>query len=91
DHELVGEAVNVGLMGGLQLTADKTTRRRFAKPDDIGTAVRNHCLANGLVMRATGDRMLASPALTISRSEVDQIIETLRKALDYLRDTREHF
>ncbi len=91
DHELVGEAVNVGLMGGLQLAADKATRRRFAKPDDIGTAVRNHCLANGLVMRATGDRMLASPALTISRSEVDQIIETLRKGLDHLRDTPEHF
>jgi len=42
------------------------------------------------VMRATGDRMLASPALTISRSEVDQIIETLRHGLDHLRDTREH-
>ncbi len=31
--------------------------------------------------------MLASPALTISRSEVDEIIETLRKGLDHLRDT----
>ncbi len=87
----MGEAVNVGLMGGLQITVDKATRRRFGKPDDVGITVRNHCLANGLVMRATGDRMLASPALTISRSEVDEIIETLRKGLDHLRDTREHF
>lgn len=87
-HELVGEAVNVGLMGGLQIAADKTIRKRFDKPDDVGMLVRNHCLENGLVMRATGDRMLASPPLTISRGEVDQIIETLRKGLDYLRDTR---
>ena len=87
DHEIVGEAVNVGLMGGLQLAVDKTTRQRFAKPDDVGIVVRNHCLENGLVMRATGDRMLASPALTISHSEVDRIIETLRKGLDHLRDT----
>jgi putrescine aminotransferase len=87
DHELVGEAVNVGLMGGLQLTTDKATRRRYEKPDDIGALVRNHCLENGLVMRATGDRMLASPALTISRSEVDQVIEILRRGLDHLRDT----
>ncbi len=58
----------VGLIAGVQIAADKATRRRFAKPDDAGTAVRNHCLENGLVMRATGDRMLASPALVISRS-----------------------
>ncbi|TWF56947.1 aspartate aminotransferase family protein [Neorhizobium alkalisoli] len=85
-HEVVGEAQSVGLMGGLQLAADKATRRRYEKPDDIGTLVRNHCLENGLILRATGDRMLASPALTISRSEVDQVIETLSKALDHLRE-----
>ncbi len=87
DHEVVGQAESVGLMGGLQLAADKATRRRYQKPDDIGTLVRNHCVENGLIMRATGDRMLASPALTISRSEVDEVIEKLRHALDHLRDT----
>jgi putrescine---pyruvate transaminase len=39
------------------------------------------------VMRATGDRMLASPALIITRAEVDRIVETLRAGLDHLRDT----
>ncbi|MCF6370516.1 aspartate aminotransferase family protein [Rhizobium halophilum] len=87
EHEVVGEAVSVGLMGALQLAADKTTRRRYSKPDDVGTLVRNHCLDNGLIMRATGDRMLASPAFTIAYSEVDQMVETVRKGLDHLRDT----
>lgn len=62
DHPMVGEAVSVGLMGALQLAADKTTRRRFDKPDAVGAMVRNHALANGLVLRATADRMLASPS-----------------------------
>lgn len=87
DHELVGQVDAVGLIAGVQIAADKATRRRFAKLDDAGMTVRNHCLENGLVMRATGDRMLASPALVISRSEVDQMVETLRKGLDHLRDT----
>jgi putrescine aminotransferase len=87
DHDVVGQAESVGLIGGLQLAADKTTRRRYAKPDDIGSVVRNHCVENGLIMRATGDRMLASPALTISRAEVDEVIGKLRNALDHLRDT----
>ncbi len=87
DHEVVGEAESLGLIGGLQLAADKATRRRYAKPDDIGTLVRNHCVENGLIMRATGDRMLASPALTIGRSEVDEVIDKLRAGLDHLRDS----
>lgn len=86
DHDLVGETVSVGLMGAVQIAADKATRRRFAKPDDAGTAVRNQCVANGVVLRATGDRMLFSPPLIISRSEIDQAVETLRDGLDWLKD-----
>jgi putrescine aminotransferase len=87
DHDVVGEAVSVGLMGGLQLTADKATRRRYAKPEDAGVAVRNHCLANGLVLRATNDRMLASPPLILTHGQVDEMIDTLRAGLDHLKET----
>ncbi|KQQ74126.1 aminotransferase [Rhizobium sp. Leaf321] len=86
-HPVVGQADCVGLIGGLQLAADKATRRRYAKPDDIGSLVRNHCLENGLIMRATADRMLASPAFTITRGDVDEMVVTLSKALDHLAET----
>ncbi|MCM2291955.1 aspartate aminotransferase family protein [Allorhizobium sp. BGMRC 0089] len=83
DHEAVGEAPSIGLMGAVQITADKASRRRYEKPDPIGSAIRNHCLANGVIVRATADRMLFSPPFIISRSEVDQVIDTLRQALDW--------
>lgn len=82
EHDFVGEAQSVGLMGGLQLAAEKKTRTRFEKPDLIGALVRNHALANGLVLRATGDRMLASPPLVISHEEVDEMARIARLALD---------
>ncbi len=82
EHDFVGEAQSVGLMGGLQLAADKKTRSRFEKPDPIGALVRNHALANGLVLRATGDRMLASPPLVISHEEVDEMARIAKLALD---------
>ncbi|MBB3563967.1 putrescine aminotransferase [Rhizobium sp. BK512] len=82
EHDFVGEAQSVGLMGGLQLAADKKTRSRFEKPDPIGALVRNHALANGLVLRATGDRMLASPPLVISHKEVDEMARIAKLALD---------
>ncbi len=82
EHDFVGQAESVGLMGGLQLAADKKTRTRFEKPDPIGSLVRNHALANGLVLRATGDRMLASPPLVISHEEVDEMARITKIALD---------
>jgi putrescine aminotransferase len=82
DHDMVGEAQSVGLMGGLQLALDKKTRQRFEDPDATGTWVRNKCIEMGLIMRATDDRMLASPPLVITHEEVDFMVSTLRKALD---------
>ena len=80
---MVGETQCVGLMGAVQLAEDKASRKRFEDKEKAGVEVRNHCLANGLVLRATGDRMLFSPPLVISRSEIDQMIEITRKGLDH--------
>jgi len=52
----------------------------------VGTLVRNQCVDNGVILRATGDRMLFSPPLIIARSEVDQAVDTLRKGLDWLKE-----
>jgi putrescine---pyruvate transaminase len=82
DHDMVGEVVSVGLMGAVQLAKDRKTRQRFEKPDEIGTMVRNECLERGLILRATGDRMLASPPLIITEGEVDRMVTVLREGLD---------
>jgi putrescine aminotransferase len=82
DHDLVGDTQAVGLMAGLQMAKDKKTRERFEKPDAIGTWTRNFCVENGLILRATGDRMLASPPLIITHEEVDFMAKTLKAALD---------
>ena len=48
----------------------------------IGPICRDHCVANNLVMRHVGDKMIISPPLVISRSEIDQLLERAHKALD---------
>jgi putrescine---pyruvate transaminase len=83
DHPMVGEVQSVGLIGAVQLAADKKTRERFKDGERAGVEVRNHCLAKGLVLRATGDRMLYSPPLIVTRAEVDEMIDTTRKGLDH--------
>jgi putrescine aminotransferase len=82
DHPLVGEARGVGLVCALELVKDKTTRERLAPDGKAGGLCRDFCTENGLVMRATGDIMLVSPPLTITRDEIDELIEKAKQSLN---------
>lgn len=86
DHPLVGEARGVGMLGALELVADKQSRHFFDKRGDTGTLCRDFANANGLVLRATQDTMLFSPPLVISRGEIDEMIDKTRKSLDQTAD-----
>lgn len=83
DHPLVGEAVIIGLMGSMALTPDKASRAKFAsEAGTVGLICREHCFANGLIMRHVGDRMVISPPLVITKDEVDTLAERAWRALD---------
>lgn len=83
DHPMVGEAKIVGMMGSIALTPDKAARAAFAADaGTVGYMVRERCFANNLVMRHVGDRMIISPPLVISKSEIDLLIERAWQSLD---------
>ena len=83
DHPLVGEARICGMMGALELSPDKSARAPFkADRGTVGTIAREHCLANGLVMRAVGDTMIISPPLCMTTAEIDLMAEKIWKVLD---------
>lgn len=69
-------------MAGLQLAEDPATRKRFAHGGDVGTICRDFCFNGNLIMRASGDRMLLSPPLVITRAEIDEIVSKAKSALD---------
>lgn len=82
EHPLVGEARGVGFIAALELVADKKTRRFFPKRGDVGTLCRDHCFANGLVMRAVRDSMIISPPLVMERAHIDELIDKAWRCLD---------
>ena len=87
DHPLVGEAKIIGMMGSIALTPDKARRAPFAaEAGTTGLICRELCFANGLVMRHVGDRMIISPPLVITESEIDTLVERARIALDKTHD-----
>ena len=89
DHPLVGVAETCGLMAGLVLVKNKATKAPFPAELEVGMRCRAHCFANGLIMRAVGDRMIIAPPLTITHAQIDELMGLIRKVLDLtLADAR---
>jgi putrescine aminotransferase len=82
DHPMVGEIRGAGLIGAIELTADKRTRKPFAKVGRTGTICRDFCIDNGVILRATRDTMLFSPPLTISEEEIGLLVELAKTSID---------
>ncbi|SEE64642.1 putrescine aminotransferase [Paraburkholderia caballeronis] len=81
-HPVVGEIAGAGLVAGIQLAADPKARKRFENGGEVGTLCRDFCFNGNLIMRATGDRMLLSPPLVVTRAEIDEIVAKAKSAID---------
>jgi len=86
DHPLVGEVSGVGMIGALELVADKASKRPFD-----GMKVGQFCARaaedNGLVIRPLGgNRVAVCPPLIIETTHVDELIEKFSAALNLTLD-----
>jgi putrescine---pyruvate transaminase len=77
----VGEVRSIGLLGAVEIVADKARGRRFGpEPGTAGPIVRDAAIARGVMVRAVGDKLVMCPPLIISHAEIDLIIERLELA-----------
>jgi putrescine---pyruvate transaminase len=81
-HAIVGEVRTFGLLGAIEIVADKASRARFPEASGAAFLVRDEAIKNGLMMRAVGDTMILSPPLIWTRDIIDLAIERILKALD---------
>ncbi len=83
DHPLVGEARGIGLIGALELVADKETKEAFPPERMVGPAVVAHCQRHGLILRnLPGDVVAVCPPMIITTAEIDELLKRLGAALD---------
>jgi len=82
DHPIVGHVNGVGLIGGLELVADKATRRAFPAEVQVGAVADRMAKKHGLILRVIGNRLALSPPLIITRAEVGELLQRLGRALD---------
>jgi 4-aminobutyrate--pyruvate transaminase len=80
-HRYVGEARSIGLIGALELVADKATKAPFEKPGAVGARVAELAQEEGLIIRAIGDIIAFCPPLIITAAEIDAMFDRFARAL----------
>jgi 4-aminobutyrate---pyruvate transaminase len=87
EHPLVGEARGIGLIGGIEIVADKRSKAQFAPKAQVAARIVGFAQAEGLIVRSLmGDRIAICPPLVIRDEEIDSLFDRLRRALDRAAD-----
>ncbi|TVQ37069.1 MAG: aminotransferase class III-fold pyridoxal phosphate-dependent enzyme [Geminicoccaceae bacterium] len=80
DEPLVGEARGVGLIGALEIVADKATRAQYPAEAKIAVKVTEALLEEGLILRPLpGDVIGICPPMIITEAEIDDLFDRLRR------------
>ena len=82
DHPLVGDARGVGLIGAVELVADKRSKEPFPAPVGAAAYCVKRAQQHGLIVRNIGDSVALCPPLVIEDKQVDELFAKLALALD---------
>ncbi len=83
DHPLVGEERCAGLVGAVELVADKAAKRNFDAKQKVGAWAMTKALDHGLITRAlVNDTLALCPPLIISAAQVDDMFDRFAATLD---------
>ncbi len=85
DLPQVGEVRVRGLLGAVELVADKASRARPDPALRLGPRIGEYALRHGLVFRAFGDDILGfAPSLNYTEADVDLLVEQVRAAIEHV-------
>ncbi len=82
-HPLVGEARCTGLIGAIELVANKETREQFAPTAKAAPTVYQHTMEAGTFGRPLpGDAVAFCPPLIVSEDDINEMFDNLTTGLD---------
>lgn len=82
DHPMVGEVQGMGLIGGLELVANKANKTAFDPARGVAPTIARFCEEERLISRPLlGDRMAFCPPLIITEQEIDDLFDRYERAL----------
>ncbi len=82
DHPLVGEARGKGMIGAVELVADKATKKPFDPKMMVAAKAVGFAQKHGVILRNILDNVAICPPLIIKEDELNAVFDRLEKALD---------
>lgn len=83
DHPLVGEARGKGMIGAVELVADKAVGTPYDAQRGVGAYCAEQAQQRGLIVRALGGDVIAfCPPLIITNDQIGEMFEKFQGALD---------
>ena len=82
DLPIVGDIRGQGFMWCVEFVANKETCELFPEEMDIGKQISNHADAKGLIVRPIVHLNVMSPPLTLTKHDIDFIVDTLRVSIE---------
>jgi clan AA aspartic protease len=82
EHPNVGDIRGLGLIAGVELVADKSTRAPFAAAQAVGPRMLKEMRKRGVITRVKGDSILLAPPLVITAGEIDQIVSAVAGSIE---------
>ena len=82
DHPLVGEVRGAGFMAGVELVAEKATKRRFDPAGNVGLFLFERAHNHGLILRAVGDTLVFCPPLISTSDQIAALLDGFTRALE---------
>src|SRR5579864_7515438 len=82
DHPLAGEVRGIGLIGAIELVADKSSKTPFDPKAGVGGFLAKRAQHHGLIIRPLVDTIAFCPPLIIKEDEIDLMFERFSRALD---------
>jgi adenosylmethionine-8-amino-7-oxononanoate aminotransferase len=80
-HAMIGDVRVAGLMAALELVRDRESKQPFPEERRVSWAIRQAALRRGLILRASGDRVVLCPPLVVSEGQIADMVAVLDEAI----------
>ncbi len=80
-HEMIGDARGMGLVQGMEMVADRATKRSFPPEAAIGMRLTDALKRRGVWLRVGAYILPVSPPLTVTAQELDELCDAIEDAV----------
>lgn len=79
--EHVGDVRGLGLMAGVELVADKATKKAYLATDKVGPRIHQEMAKRGLYTRVSGETICLAPPLVSTADQIDRVVDIVRDSI----------